>query len=191
MNKTGFYLLVVAHATSALSSGILTPIYAFFVQKIGGGILETSCAIALYSIISGVVTLLIFRTKWSHTYQLECLYIGWLIWLLSVCMYFCISTFSMLFLSQVLNGLGNALSASSYDAEYSRQTLDNLSGGWSIWEGLTGIIAGIAALLGGFVTVHYGFGVLIWFMVAAAITSFFLILYYVYREKNIAKNKGG
>src|SRR3990167_10694900 len=99
MSKKGLNLLVYAYATSMFSSGILTPIYAFFIKKIGGGILETSCAISLFSIISGIVALLIYRTKWSHTYQQECLCIGWFLWLISIFMYCYITTLTMLFLS--------------------------------------------------------------------------------------------
>lgn len=183
MKRIGFHLLIYAYAASIFASGILTPIYAFFVQKIGGGILETCSAVAIFSIITGIVTLLIYKTTWSRTYQKECLLIGWCLWLISVCMYCCISSLTILFISQILNGLGNALSTSAYDAEYSEQTANDLAGGWSIFEGVTNIFSGIAALMGGLIVSNYGFQVLMWCMTGLATVSFGLILYYVYREK--------
>ena len=94
----------------------------------------------------------------------------------------------MLFLSQVLNGLGNALLASAYDAEYSKQTIHDLAGGWSIWEGVTAIVTGLAAASGGFIATRYGFSILMVCMTGMAVISFSLILLYVYREKAKVKN---
>src|SRR5437016_3302673 len=104
------YLITFAYAFATFAQGILVPIYAFFVQKIGGGILETSWAIALYSIITGVGTILIHHTKFSHKYKKHCLWVGWFLWLLSIAVYFIMQNITMLYVSQFLNGVGDALS---------------------------------------------------------------------------------
>ncbi|MDP3704793.1 MAG: MFS transporter [Legionellaceae bacterium] len=183
MHKTGLRLLLGAYSFSMLSSGILVPIYAFYVQKIGGGVFEASSTVAISYILTGLLTLVIFRTKWSHAYQKECLVVGWFFWLISVCMYCYITNVAMLFVSQCFNGVGNALSASTYDAEYSKQASSNLVHGWSMWEGTINIFSGLAAISGGFIVTHYGFDTLMLWMVGIAMTSFSSIVYYVYREK--------
>lgn len=185
MHKKGLRILLYAYSASIFSSGILVPIYAFFVQKIGGGIFEASSTMAISYIFTGIATLLIFRTKWSHIYQKECLIIGWLFWLISISMYCYITNIAMLFISQCFNGMGNALSASTYDAEYSKQASNNLVHGWSIWEGTINIFSGIAAVAGGFIVTHYGFDALMLCMTSIATASFLSIVYYVYREKNL------
>lgn len=183
MHKIGLKILLCAYSSSIFASGILIPIYAFFVQKIGGGIFAASSTVAISYILTGIVTLLVFRTKWSNIYQKECLVVGWLFWLISICMYCYITSIAMLFISQCFNGLGNALSASTYDAEYSKQASSNLVRGWSMWEGTINIFSGIAAIAGGFIVTRYGFHALMICMTSIATASFASIVYYVYQEK--------
>ena len=185
MQKKSLNLLAYAYAISVFSQGILMPIYAFFVQKIGGGILETAWAIGLFSILTGVATLVLSKTEFSHTHRKEFLCGGWFLWLISVMMYCCISTIKILFLSQILSAFGSALSNPAYAAEYSEQTADDLSGGWGKLEGLMNIFYGIAALVGGYVAVHYGFEILMWCMAFAATISFALIFYYSYNKNRV------
>ncbi len=185
IKKINLYIIAFAYAFSTFSQGILMPVYAFFVQKIGGGILETSWAIALFSMVTGIMMLFIFQTPWSKTYQKECLLGGWLLWLISLILYCCINTTTMLFISQILNGVGNAFSTPAYDAEYSEQAADNLGAGWGLYEGITSIFYGIAALMGGLIAASYGFLILFYWMIFFAALSFALIVYYVYIQKKL------
>ncbi len=182
MQKKFINLLAYAYAISVFSQGILMPIYAFFIQKIGGGILETAWAIGLFSILTGVITLLLSKTELSHTHRKEFLCGGWFLWLMSVMMYCCVNTIKTLFLSQILSALGSALSNPAYAAEYSEQSKDDLSGGWGKLEGLMSIFYGIASLVGGYVATSYGFEVLMWCMSFTATISFALIFYYSYHK---------
>lgn len=184
MQKNYIYIITFAYAFSTFAHGILMPIYAFFVQKIGGGILETSWAIATFSIITGIGTILIHKTTLSHTYSKHFLWIGWFLWLLSVSVYFLMQNIWMLYVSQLLNGLGTAMSEPIYDAEFSRITASNPSAGWAFFEGVTSIFAGIAAIAGGFIAAWYGFDVLIYCMITVATSSFFLIVYYTRNNFN-------
>jgi MFS family permease len=184
--KRYLYLITLAYACATFGAGLLLPIYAFFVQKIGGGIVETSWAVALFSIVMGITILLIAKTKWSHVYRKECLLVGWFIWLLGLVLYSYISDLTMLFIAQILNGLGTALSSPAYDAEFSEQASDDLTGGWGIFEGVNSIFSGLAAIIGGYFTSRYGFGALFSIMIATSTFSFILILYYFYEQKGVA-----
>lgn len=174
------YILTLAYAFSTFASGILLPIYAFFVQKIGGGILETSWTIALYSIICGIGTIVIHKTKWSHKHAKLCLWGGWLLWLLSMLMYAVIQNIIALYISQLLNGLGDAISEPVFDAEYSKQISDDPSSGWALFTGTTTIFSGIASIAGGLIASAYGFDVLLYCLIAIATISFLLIAYYTH-----------
>lgn len=145
--------------------------------------METSWAIALFSIVMGLTILIIAQTKWSHTYRKEYLLAGWLIWLLGLILYSYIQEVTMLFVAQILTGLGNALSSPAYDAEFSEQASDDLSGGWGIFEGVTSIFSGLAAIIGGYLTSRYGFDTLFYCMIGTSTFSFCLILYYFYKQK--------
>lgn len=180
MQKQYLYLITFAYAFSTFAQGILTPIYAFFVQHRGGGLLETSWAIALYSIITGLGTMYIHQTSWSHRYRRQLLWVGWFLWLLSVGAYLIMFNVWMLYISQILNGIGFAMSEPIFEAEFSEKIKADLSGGWALFEGITHIFSGIAALVGGVIATYYGFDALLYCMFAVAVASFFLIVYYTY-----------
>lgn len=177
------YILTFAYAFSTFASGILMPIYAFFVQKIGGGILETSWAIALYSMLCGIGTIILYKTPWSRQYPKQFLWIGWLLWLLSMVMYLVMQNLVVLYLSQILNGIGDAMCEPIFDAEFSQEASTNLAEGWALFNGATSIFSGIASFIGGFIAAWYGFDVLLYCVISIATLSFFLILYYVRDSK--------
>jgi hypothetical protein len=172
------YLLTLAYAFSTFASGILMPIYAFFVQKIGGGLLETSCTIALYSIICGIGTIVIHKTKWSHTHAKFCLWGGWLLWLLSMVIYLLISNIFMLYISQLLNGIADAICEPVFFAQYSKRIAKDPSAGWALFTGITTIFSGFASIAGGLIVSVYGFDALLYCLISIAIVSFLLIAYY-------------
>ena len=182
------YLLTLAYAFSTFASGILMPIYAFFVQKIGGGILETAWAMALYSILTGFGTILIHKTTWSHTYRKHLLWGGWLIWLISMIIYLVMQNVVALYISQILNALGDAICGPVFDAEFSKKIEENLSGGWAMFEGTISISEGIASILGGSIASYYGFEALLYCVITVAMISFLLIAYYSYYETTVDIN---
>lgn len=178
MQKKYIYLLTFAYAFSTFAQGILMPIYAFFVQKIGGGILETSWAIGLYAIIRGLGTIAIHKTAMSHKYPRHFLWIGWFLWLMSLAVYFIMQNIITLYISQIISGLGEALEEPIFDAEFSKIVAKDPAVGWSIFEGTISIFSGIAAFVGGFIATWYGFDVLLFCMIGIATISFLLIAYY-------------
>lgn len=150
------YSLTFAYAFSTFAQGVFVPIYAFFVQKIGGGLLETSWAIAVYSIIMGIGTIIIHKIKWAQRYRMHFLWSGWLLWVMSIAVYFVMTqNIITLYISQILNGIGDALSRPEFDALFSRETKRDLEVGWAFFEGTTSIFAGIAALVGGFIATYF------------------------------------
>lgn len=174
------YLLTMAYAIATFASGILVPIYAFFVQKIGGGILETSQAIAVYSLVYGILTILIHKTKISHTYRIPFLWVGWLIWLFSITIYFMISSLLVLYISQMLNALGDAIYEPIFDEEFSKQIIADPSRGWAFFNGTISIFSSIASLIGGLIASYFGFDILLYCVMGLGTLSFFLIVYYTW-----------
>lgn len=180
MQKKFLYLIMAAYTTSTFSQGILTPIYAFFIQNIGGGIMEASWAIAVYSIITGLATILIHRITWSHAHKLTFLWVGWFLWLSSVAIYFIMTNVYFLYISQILNALGTAMSEPIFDAEFSDKIKEDPLGGWALFEGVTSIFTGVASIVGGLIASKFGFSVLIPVMIGVAFISFLTIIYYIY-----------
>ena len=52
--KKELKILLTAYCFSTFAFSMLSPIYAIFVEEIGGGILEASYAIAIFTFISGL-----------------------------------------------------------------------------------------------------------------------------------------
>ncbi len=156
------------------------PIYAIFVQGIGGDILDASGAIAIFLIVSGVVTILVHRTKWSQEHRTRLMIYGWLIWVLGIAGYFLVSSTATLFIAQVFIALGNAIANPAFDAELDDHTDEKIkSFEWGLFEALQDILGGVAAIVGGLVAAFLGFKTLIVVMIVAATLSFVGILHYV------------
>lgn len=163
------------------------PIYAIFVQRIGGDILDASGAIAVFLIVSGVATILIHRLQWSKKHRTRLMVYGWLVWVIGIAGYFVISSTLTLFATQVLIALGNAIANPAFDAELDDHTDEALkSYEWGLFEALQDIFSGIAAIIGGVVALLFGFKTLIFIMVVAASLSFLMILYYVRARNKIS-----
>jgi len=182
-----YQIILWAYGLSMFSDGILVPIYAFFVQKVGGGILETAGAVSAFSIVAGITTILITRKPWNAQHKLRFLWVGWLIWLLGVISYLFIYDVQTLFAAAVLTGFGSALSNPALDAEFSEATSADSFAGWGSFEGINSIVSGIAALSGGVVVVRFGFDTLIYCMIVTATASLAVLVYYV-RQKHLFEN---
>lgn len=180
MNHSALKLLLYAYSTSTFSLGILAPVYAFFIQKLGGGILETAWSMALFSIVTGTITIVIYKIPASHTHRKELLVFGWFLWLLSVLMYCCMNSLFILYMSQFLGALGSALSGAAFDAEYSDVAQENILDAWAMYEGFTSIASGVASIVAGVIAHYYGLHVLMVCMSLVAILSFGMIFYYGY-----------
>ncbi len=181
-----YHLILLSYALSMFSDGILIPIYAFFVQKVGGGILETAGAVSAFSIVAGMTTIVITRKPWESHHRLLFLWSGWFLWLLGVISYLFIYNVETLFVAAILTGFGAALSNPALDAEFSEASADNLFQGWGSFEGINNIVSAVAALFGGIVVIRFGFDVLIYSMIVTATASFAVLTYFV-RQKRIVR----
>ena len=75
-------LLIASYGIATFSEGVLMPIYAIFVQRIGGDILEASGAISIFLFVSGLTTVLIHRSNWSQKHRIKLMVYGWLLWVI-------------------------------------------------------------------------------------------------------------
>ncbi|HPT29811.1 MAG TPA: MFS transporter [bacterium] len=183
-----YRLLISAYAISTFSEGIIVPIYAIFVQKIGGDILDAGLAMGIFLITQGLFTVFFHKLNWNPRFRMLIMIGGWMIWLLGLSLYLVVSSVGMLFLTQILTAIGNAVADPIFDEELSRCT-DKKKGEsqWAIFEGGNDLMSGLAAILGGLVASAFGFLTLIWTMIIAATISLLTILFYVHRFKKRAR----
>lgn len=181
--NTFYKILISSYGFSLFSESILVPIYAIFVQKIGGDILEASGAMATFLITQGIFTLIIHKMKWRNKTLL--LGGGWAIWVIGIASYLLITNVAMLFVTQILTAIGNAIADPLLFEELAEHTDRKAKEfEWGFFSGLEALVGGVAALLGGLVATFYGFTALIVAMIASATISLLFILYYIHRRRH-------
>lgn len=181
-----YKLLVSSFTISTFAESVILPIYAIFVQKVGGDILDAGFAMGIFLITEGIFTMIVHRVKWSPRHRIWLMVAGWLIWLGGVCTYLFISSIEILFLSQVLMAIGNAVADPVIDQEMADHIDKDLEESeWGFFEGSKAFSDGAAAIAGAAIAAYFGFTVLIYLMIAIATISFLLILIYVVKLRRM------
>ncbi|MBI2055308.1 MAG: MFS transporter [Candidatus Sungbacteria bacterium] len=143
-------------ATGAM--GLLSPIYAIYVEKLGGGILSAAGAWAIFSIVSGL--LIIFLGQLTDRVKEPKYFIvaGFLVGSFGYFGYLFAKSPAHLFVIQAILGLSLALMTPAHDSLYTKHLDDSrFATGWGIWEGLYRITEAASAFIGGIIVVYVGF----------------------------------
>lgn len=158
IHKTSIKILITVSTLLVFLTGLFAPFYALFVEKIGGGIEIAGLSWAVFSIVSGVMILLL-RSWESTIHQKRRIMIGGLfLRSFSFLLFLFINSFLDLILVQVLIGVSIALINPSYDALFTKHTSeDKAISDWGAWEGLTSIASGLASVTGGYAIKYYGY----------------------------------
>jgi len=158
--------------------GMFSPIYAIFVQKIGGSITVASNAYALYWLVAGVLTFVMGKLE-NKLKETE-LAIMWsqFIMGLAYLMYYFSSNIIMLYLTQIIMGIGAAIFWPAFHAVYTKHVNGKKSAWqWSLYDGLAYILPALAAVLGGRLVVCYGFNIIFLIMAALSFVCALFILF--------------
>lgn len=151
-------ILLCANWIILIASAMLGPIYAIFVQKVGGDLLTMSAASALYYLVGGIVTL--FSGKYSDTLKerKSIVIVGYCIMGIGFFYYLWVNSIVSLFLVQVITGLGEAIYSPAFDALYSKH-LDQLNAGqqWGAYESSWYFTVAFGSLCGGCLVTLFGF----------------------------------
>lgn len=151
-------ILLAADFFMLLAMGMLVPIYAIFVEQIGGDILDASGAWAAFALSAGILMYVIARWEDKKKHYKKMLLTGYILRSIGFLGYFFVSNTNELFAVQILLGISFAITDPSFDALYSK----NLDKGhwatdWAIWEGMDMTVAALAAIIGGLIAKFYGF----------------------------------
>jgi len=168
--RNGLKILILADAWANLALGMIGPIYAIFVEQIGGDILDVGWAYFAFTFTSGAVLYLISVWENKVLYKEKLVVIGYAVNTIGCLLYFFTSTQFMLLITQVVLGIGVALVSPAFDALYSHfvKTKEEASD-WGAWEAMGYMVAAIASLLGSFVVSNFGFKYLFVCMTVASL----------------------
>jgi len=156
--KKWLRVLLFADFFILVAAGMLVPIYAVFVEEIGGDILDASTAWAIFAFTSGILILVISKWEDQIKHLEKMVFFGYLLRCIAFLGYFFVANKYELFLVQVIIGVSVAISVPAYDSLYSK-LLDKgkFASQWGAWEGLNLIGGGIAAIIGGVIVTFFGF----------------------------------
>lgn len=155
-----------------LSAGLLGPIYAIFVEDIGGGLLTAGTSYAVFSIATGI--LIFFLGKWEDKIKnpANILILGRFLAVIGTAGYLFVKSPLMLFGVQIVLGISEALVAPGFSGLYSKSlSKGKFASQWGYWNSMVYITVGISAILGSFIAKQFGFQLLFIVMTIAAILS--------------------
>ena len=171
-------ILLTTNALILLSGAMLGPIYALFVEKSGGDLMDASLAGGVFAAAAGLVTLLSGKYSDKIKEQELVVVIGYVVIGLGFVSYAFVNSMLALFAVQILIGMGEAIYSPAFDAVYSNHLSVQRSGAqWGAWESMNYFTSASGAVLGGAVVTIFGFKSL--FFVMAALC--FLSAFYIYR----------
>jgi sugar phosphate permease len=151
-------ILLGVNAAVLFAGAMLSPIYAIYVEKVGGDLLDASIAVGIFAFITGVVSLIsgYYTDKVKQNELIIAL--GFMILGIGYFFYLLVDSVWSLFYVQVVIGIGQAISSPSYDAVYSKHLDGNKSGRqWAAWESMAYITTAAGAIIGGIIATKFGF----------------------------------
>lgn len=181
--KNGLKILLFCEAWSILALGMLAPIYAIFVEKIGGDILDASWGYFAFMFTSGITIYLISHWEDSIRHKAKLVIMGYLFTTVGCIMYIFVNSQAMLVATQIILGLATAIKDPAYDALYTVFLDKNHEASeWGDWEFVWYIATAIAALVGGYMVSFIGFNGLFLLMGFASFISMLIALLLLQRS---------
>jgi predicted MFS family arabinose efflux permease len=171
-------ILLATNAMILMASAMLGPIYALFVEKVGGDLMDASIAGGIFAFAAGITTL--FSGKYSDKIKENELVVvlGYAIMGIGFLLYFWVSSIYFLFIVQAIIGLGEAIYSPAFDAVYSKHLDGHKSGTqWGAWESMNYFTAAIGSLVGGGIVALFGFQTLFVVMASLCFASALYILH--------------
>ncbi|MFH1364743.1 MAG: MFS transporter, partial [Candidatus Aenigmatarchaeota archaeon] len=159
--KRGLKVLLISDSWINLALGMIGPIYAIFVEQIGGDILAASWAYSVYMFTAGIVMYLISRWENHVIHKEKLIIIGYGLTSVACLSYFFVYNQATLLITQIILGLSMALLNPVFDSLYSHYVKKSEeTSDWGIWESMSYIVAAVAAIIGGYLADIFGFKML-------------------------------
>lgn len=151
-------ILLVTNGLILIAGAMLGPIYALFVEKIGGNLLDASYAFGAYALAAGFTTLISGRYADKLKENELIVVFGYGIMGLAFLGYTLVNSILSLLLVQIIIGLGEAIYSPAFDAVYSKHLDGHKSGReWGAWEAINYFTTAFGAITGGLLVTFFGF----------------------------------
>lgn len=154
-------ILLVTNGFILIAGAMLGPIYALFVEKIGGDLLDASYAFAAFALTAGITTFI--SGKYADKLKENELIVVWgyVIMGIGFLGYIFVASIWSLLVVQMIIGLGEAIYAPAFDSIYSKHISDRSSGReWGAWEAINYFTTALGAIAGGLLVTYFGFNLM-------------------------------
>ncbi len=177
LNRSLRAMLVVS-ALYMFAFGMFSPLYAIFVEKVGGNVAVASNAWAVFMLVAGLMTFITGR--WENDSRQTVIGLAWSQFIVGAAylIYYLADGVAWLYVAQVLLGLGASFFWPAFHSLYGKHVdKRNQAKQWSIYDGLAYLLPAGAAVLGGWLVDNYGFGLMFLVMAAMSLLCGIYILF--------------
>jgi MFS family permease len=182
MNKA-LKILLFTNGLVLVAGAMLGPIYALFVDRIGGSLLDASFAGGIFALSAGIMSIISGKFSDSIKESELVVVLGYMLMGIGFISYIFVGSIWTLFAVEILFGLSVAIYAPAFDAAYSKHLNKKKAGSqWGAWESMNYFTAAVGALIGGFVVTYLGFNVL---FVIMAILCWFSGIYIYFLPRKV------
>ena len=151
-------ILLITNGLILTAGAMLGPIYALFVGKIGGDLLDASYAFGAYALTAGITTLISGRYADKLKENELIVVFGYGILGMAFFGYTLVNSMWSLLIVQIIVGLGEAIYSPAFDAVYSKHLDGHKSGReWGAWESINYFTIAFGAISGRFLVTFLGF----------------------------------
>jgi len=169
-------ILLFTNALIRISAAMLAPIYALFVKKIGGDLIDASLGGGIYALVAGLMTIISGRFSDKVKENELILVLGYSIMGIGFLLYFWINSIIFLFIVQAIIAIGEALYLPVFDALYTKHIDKNKTGSqWGLRESMNYFVIALGAIIGGGLASFFGFQTMFILMAFLCFVSAFYI----------------
>lgn len=151
-------ILLITNGFILLAGAMLAPIYALFVDSIGGSLLDAGLTGAFFALAAGVTTIIAGKYADRKKRPEFIVATGYTIMGVGFILFMFVNNIWFLFFVQMLIGFAEALYSPAFDALYSHHLSPKKAGReWGAWEATHYFSMAIGAALGGLIASVFGF----------------------------------
>lgn len=166
-----------------IAGAMLGPIYALFVEEIGGDLLDASIAFAVFALAGGITMLIAGHYTDKVVHKERIMVSGYIIMGIGFLGYLFVDSLFTLLIVQIIIGLGEAIYTPPIDTLYAKHIHEDHSGKtWALWESLDYFTAALGAIAGGYLVTLFGFDAL---FIAMSVLTLGSALYLYLLPKNL------
>lgn len=165
-------ILLSTNAMILLAGAMIGPIYAIYVEKIGGDLLDASLTVGIFALTAGITTLIAGRYADKIKENELIVVFGYFMMGIGFLLYIFVNSILFLFIVQALIGFSEAIYAPAFDALYSKHLSWRKAGReWGAWESMNYFTGAIGAGVGGLIASFFGFNIIFIIMASLCFAS--------------------